>query len=58
MKKHKKIEEKPLRKFIGTNLPLDVYDALCYEAAAAERSVSAQILFIIRQSLSKNLVVK
>lgn len=58
MRKPKKIDEKPLRKFIGTNVPLDVYDALCYEASAADRSLSAHVLHIARQALNKTLIQK
>ena len=56
-----KTTKKPIkieRKFVGVHFPLDIYDALSYEASAAERSLSAHILFIAKQSLAKTHVVR
>jgi predicted HicB family RNase H-like nuclease len=55
----RKAAEKPpkeTRKAITIYLPLDVYDALVYQAAAADRSLSGHVLHIIRKEVKKTLI--
>lgn len=42
---------KPVIKFIGANLPESLYIELCKRAETSGRSVSKEVLFIIRATI-------
>lgn len=44
--------KKPVNRFIGSNVPTEIYEALCAQADAADRSLSKQVLFILKESLA------
>lgn len=46
-------KKKPKLKFIGANVPDDIYNKICARAAISGRSMSKEILFIIKERLEQ-----